>query len=56
MHKINSKTSNHNSKLFVPTDHIHSHNKRRKQQNNYFISHVHTSQAQKSLHYSGSKI
>jgi len=46
MHKINAKTSYHNSKLFVPIDQIHSHNTR-KQQNHYFISRVHTSQAKK---------
>jgi len=50
MHKINPKTSNHNFKLFVLIDQIHSHNPTRKQQNNYFISRVYKLQTQKSLH------
>jgi len=48
MHKIHSKTSNHNSKFFVPVDQIYSHTVLL-EENNRTISRVHASQVQKSI-------
>ena len=56
MHKMSSNLYSHISRLFVIPDEIHSHNTRQNTKKNYFLPRVHTSQAQKSLHYHGVKL
>ena len=56
MHKISNNLSSQISKLFVITDEIHSHYTTKNTGKNYFLSRVHTSQAQTLLHYYGVKL
>ena len=53
MHKISNYLSSLISKLFVITNENHPHNTRQNTKKNYSLPQVHTSQAQKSLHYYG---
>jgi len=57
MHKIHNNSTNlSKDNLFCKAIKIHSHNTRSNSNNDYFISRMHTSQAQKSLSFSGPKL